>query len=300
MPPKRRPRTVSISARKPKRPRNGSSETQSTENTKHDLVPARPPLLAPPRELRDQIYHEVWKEKPPFEVVLPDKTTQRLTEGSVVHFDRKCHVFKISSGDCEEPSEAASSPRTKTSKGTTPPWIFANRQILEEAMEQFNRQTSWNYVEKRNREQTKDRTVIPSRISVSRSQSRRRQIQHLLALQNACAIKLSQAVKTSIFGKMDDKERPIHTMDCNAVSTELLQMIGSGIGGTTNLKRLHILLPHRNSSIRTFETSYRYEYTGIGNTGHAEPSDFCAHGGIQRQFANRRTVCKPTHSIWRR
>jgi hypothetical protein len=218
----------------------------------------------------------------------------------VVHFDRKCHVFKISSGDCEEPSEAASSPRTKTSKGTTPPWIFANRQILEEAMEQFNRQTSWNYVEKRNREQTKDRTVIPSRISVSRSQSRRRQIQHLLALQNACAIKLSQAVKTSIFGKMDDKERPIHTMDCNAVSTELLQMIGSGIGGTTNLKRLHILLPHRNSSIRTFETSYRYEYTGIGNTGHAEPSDFCAHGGIQRQFANRRTVCKPTHSIWRR
>jgi hypothetical protein len=42
-------------------------------------------------------------------------------------------------------------------------------------------------------------------------------------------------------------------MDCNAVSTELLQMLGSGIGGTTNLKRLHILLRievHQPESLR--------------------------------------------------
>jgi hypothetical protein len=126
-------------------------------------------------------------------------------------------------------------------------WILADTQTLEEAIEQFNRQATWTYVDKRNSSYVRGLTVISPTLPFPRRHGRRRQVRQLLAVQTACGIELSPALAAYTYGRMDDKERPVYCLEFERSAMPLLQMVGVGKDRTTNLKHLDILLlakPH--------------------------------------------------------
>ncbi|KAF1942707.1 hypothetical protein EJ02DRAFT_511483 [Clathrospora elynae] len=248
MPPKHRQQSATVS--EPKRTR-----TASSGRTKTQIVATKPasPFFALPREIRDQIYHEIWRMKPPFEVALSHKGNYHNNPKEYVHL-RDYHVFRITYenleiipgllleeqlGSCETSSleELLDSAKLQPNRSTSP-WILASRQVLEEAMEQFNRQMSWTYVN-----YSTGRTNTPTlawRSPRAKRANRQRKDPQLLAVENACHLILATQLTLNTLGEMDAKENAISRVMFDQKATELLHVLGQGTVGSKSLKRLHL------------------------------------------------------------
>jgi hypothetical protein len=90
-------------------------------------APKRASLMGLPRELRDQVCHEVWKLKSDFEVALDEEPTTRRPKKqiAVVHYG--------AAGDELDPVAAQPAPRAAKSKI----WFLANKQLCAEVIQQF-------------------------------------------------------------------------------------------------------------------------------------------------------------------
>jgi hypothetical protein len=157
------------------------------------------------------------------------------------------YIFKVSYRKPEVRPEHSSSSPSKTSTATkmNPPWILANRQILKEAMEQYNRQATWTYI--RNTESSKDNLdtsnarAIAWRLPPARRQNRQLHARQLLALQNASNIKILE-LNLWVQHSIDDRKRPVHSVEFCGLGAKLLPLLEAGIAGTTNLKHLHLVM----------------------------------------------------------
>jgi hypothetical protein len=86
------------------------------------------PFLRLPREIRDLIYHEIWQNKLPFTIISQD--SEFMVE------------YEICSTQGYQVTIPGLKARSKQSKYPAP-WILTNKQILVEAVEQFQHKSSW-------------------------------------------------------------------------------------------------------------------------------------------------------------
>lgn len=91
------------------------------------------PFFPLPQELRDMIYHEIWKDKPAFLVRLPYDRSKPF---------RYCY-FAVSYNTVNVPYTDLSRPPTKSESAF---WFLTSRQMLAEAMNQFHRVAVWSYI----------------------------------------------------------------------------------------------------------------------------------------------------------
>lgn len=83
-----------------------------------------------PRELRDEVYNELWKNKPAFNV-------------SFGPYSFKIYYFIETEAELRKPAQMNGGKRGWRSIVLNPLWIYANGQLLQEAIEQFQRQCTW-------------------------------------------------------------------------------------------------------------------------------------------------------------
>ncbi|KAH7391858.1 hypothetical protein BKA66DRAFT_28714 [Pyrenochaeta sp. MPI-SDFR-AT-0127] len=206
-------------------------------------------FLALPRELRDQIYHEIWRTKPPFEVALPAKGDPH-SAAQVYGMCNDYHVFKIFYELLEAPSPMTIIPtknkkssarlsRTKIKPKRPVPWFIVSRQILHESMEQFNRQAAWGYITcsygRKERQLAVWKPLYAKRYSGRISPK-------LLALGNAATLNMPNLLTMYVHGEMDANENPLNSVIFDRNAAELLRALGCGLAGTTSLKHLSIVL----------------------------------------------------------
>ncbi len=134
-----------LKANKPRKRQHVDAELPSepAHVSQDDAIQAEssPFFLVLPREIRDQIYHEIWKQKVPF----------------LIDFPRDQYQFKVRYDDAEEPTDYSARPfgaerfwedneDDDVEIIHQPLWILANNQMLEEAMAQFHRKLTWTFV----------------------------------------------------------------------------------------------------------------------------------------------------------
>lgn len=205
--------------------------------------------LALPRELRDQIYHEIWRKKLPFEVALPAKGDS-LGGVEVYGMGDSYHFFKIfyelleTNSPTIKPSTkpqsfSAKSSRTRVKTKPPGPWFLTNKQTLHEAMEQFNRQAAWSYISSSYGRKERQLAVWKPLYTKRRST---RTGPKLLALRNASTIDMPNLLTMYVHGEMDANEIPITRLIFDRTTVELLQVLEPSLAGTMSLKSLSIAL----------------------------------------------------------
>jgi hypothetical protein len=105
---------------------SASAKRRKTENFSNRTLDSR--FLQLPRELRDQIYHHVWSTKLPFTI------THQQSEFMVEYEILSAEEFRITLPGLEKRSKKSENPA---------PWFLVNKQILGEAIEQFQYRSRW-------------------------------------------------------------------------------------------------------------------------------------------------------------
>jgi hypothetical protein len=202
------------------------------------------------RELQDQTYHELWTEKASFEVTLLDSVHSKTSTPDAVG-RHSFHVFHIIYVKADTSHGLSRRPQDCESRASNLklPWILTDGQIFQEAMEQFDIETTWTYARKVAYYQAEppDLQIMGWKLPLSGRQSRPRKVRQLLALQNAYCIEVSTHLELMIHGEVDDREsQACRVRFEDAKATPLLQLLATGIARSANLKRLSLhLLPHR-------------------------------------------------------
>ncbi|KAF2255456.1 hypothetical protein BU26DRAFT_156336 [Trematosphaeria pertusa] len=117
---------ASTAPQQPSTPTTSSSKRRKT-CTPISHQPASAFFALLPRELRDQIYHEIWAHKRPFYLIY--KETEFVVE------------YSIRVG-LRPPFPRLRCPNRPLLPS---PWFFANKQMLAEAITQFDRQSTWTF-----------------------------------------------------------------------------------------------------------------------------------------------------------
>jgi hypothetical protein len=100
-------------------------------------APAPTSLMGLPREMRDQIYHEVWNQKAAFDIALPGKQKQSTgPQLAKVQYDMGYPLLY-------QGHEPKPTPQRE-------PWFLASKQLCVEAIEQFQRGATWIFIGCRN------------------------------------------------------------------------------------------------------------------------------------------------------
>lgn len=252
MPLKRSRQAISASA--PKRTRRTYGRPDPPEEVEDGTEALTAPrtlahsFLTLPRELRDLIYHECWSSCSAFKAALPKK-------GSIVRVPKQpqyledFYIFNVQYNSCLEPMDppAVNSTLTfretfATTKGKSPtlPWFLANKQVLSEALQQFNRLATWTHI-----------ILLPGDMEIIQlaswklpvpSRRKTKYIPLLLALDNAHTIDMARSFTLYTHGEMDETEKPIHRIAFHASTTPLLKTLASSVASMPNLKHLHIRL----------------------------------------------------------
>lgn len=104
------------------------SDVTSVPRKRPNIVKKRPlPFLELPREIRDIVYHEIWRFKAPFQI---------FYRGTLYAVKYEALSPKI---ETVTPLQRTRARRSKPRN----PWILANKQVLNEAIEQFQRKAIW-------------------------------------------------------------------------------------------------------------------------------------------------------------
>lgn len=136
MPPKRQ-RNTRDGHRKHQR-RNNDTQISATPQPTHfhplnGVSPTTSLFFDLPKEIRDQVYHEIWKQSTPVLVVYKqEKTAFKL------FYDVAMDRIQAEK-DTPEENEPYMDCRTTFDTG----WLLTSRRIQEEAMEQLNRRSTW-------------------------------------------------------------------------------------------------------------------------------------------------------------
>jgi hypothetical protein len=232
MAPKRRKITLGKSNTK-RQHSSRNTNPQSVDN----LVVTRTPVLADPstpslilslpRELRDLIYHQIWSTRQPFELALPQKSDRHLAKSDYFIFT----VHYSLQGTPTKPD------RTQRSQGQSHIWWLANKQVCNEAIDQFQREATWTLTNDSGRPEN----VYHGTWRNPASRGRATRIGPvLLTPGGASNIHLGKCLVIHTLGEMDCSEKPIHRMTFQ--ESDLLQRLGSGLAGTANLRRLELNL----------------------------------------------------------
>ncbi len=270
--PRKRLRQAETTASTPKRARTTTRSkptpkpTKSTQNSKANVsvIPPRSTFatsfLLLPRELRDQIYHEAWLLKPAFEVALPELGNHH--HSGQEHGPREYyHIFKISYPVIENPPPGCKLERNihvnesnfiTTSRSKPQPctaWILASKQILYEAMLQFNQKATWTYSACHRGQKT--RQLAAWRLLNANSRSSRIS-PILLALSNAANVHVPGQFVTRLYAAMDMGEAPFLNVELRMDALKLLHPLVSGISGTMALQRLSLQM-HASTWWRGYE-----------------------------------------------
>ncbi|KAF1845848.1 uncharacterized protein K460DRAFT_366698 [Cucurbitaria berberidis CBS 394.84] len=184
-----------------------------------------------PRELRDKIYHEIWKTKPPFEVTLGHNSIE----------DVEAYIFKVvyesSARPQHEPEVKPSSAVLAQKK--TKPWYLASKRMLSEVMEQFNHQATWKFIAFHSN--FKDRQPAVWRPPKARTRPTR-QSPILLSLHGASSIDLSVDLELFLYSEIGSNERPQNSIIFYHTTISLLTAMRSALAGTTTLRHLSLVL----------------------------------------------------------
>lgn len=101
-----------------------ATNARSTSATSPPPIPvSASPLFALPRELRDMIFDEVWKQVPSFKIRYSSQVSRVTYCGTMVE-------PTITTVDSNSPTACS-------------PWIFADEQVFQEATEQLQRWSGW-------------------------------------------------------------------------------------------------------------------------------------------------------------
>ncbi|KAF2134169.1 hypothetical protein P153DRAFT_353358 [Dothidotthia symphoricarpi CBS 119687] len=226
MPPKRQKKTVTSSGQKRQRKfeelRHSYPAFQDALGTGAVSKNPNACFLGIPRELRDLIYHEIWKTKKPFKVGLPQRNDFRIFE---VQY----------SADIVEPREDALTPTVQRS-----PWILASKQVLEEAIQQFQREASWTYMN-RPSFNTDVRQIGGWSSSITRRPANRRS-PILLTIDTVPIIKFPQSLLMGAYGEMDNRETPIYRIQFYSDTRHLLQSLFASVSRTASLRSLSLVV----------------------------------------------------------
>jgi len=103
-----------------------SAKRRKVKNPGNISLPST--FLRLPREIRDLVYHEIWRTKLPFTI------TNQNSEFMVEYEIPSIEGFQVTLPGLE----------TRSRKWAYPaPWFLANKQILKEAIEQFQHKAKW-------------------------------------------------------------------------------------------------------------------------------------------------------------
>jgi hypothetical protein len=116
------------------------SQRSSTANP-----PALTSLMSLPRELRDQVYHEVWKQKTTFDIALPGEQNR----GKGPHLAKVYYTMGYAVPNRYPVPPQAHKPKPKRTPQRKP-WFLASKQLCAEAIEQFQRGVTWTFIGCRN------------------------------------------------------------------------------------------------------------------------------------------------------
>ena len=214
---------------------------------------ASSPFFRLPRELRDQIYHDIWRRKPRFDVSLPDKGDHHIA-GQYHGRKERYHMFQIVYQSIPTPLpqnkvvrydspidyDAGQAAKKKDEEFTNPaPWILTNKQILHEAMQQFTYQATWIYSVSNLGRSTQQLAAwrLPS---TPRGAPRFSPI--LLALRNAAKIHFPTQFELSVFAVMGQKGAPFMKVDLSTTAKAILQHMKADLNGATSVNRLSLNL----------------------------------------------------------
>lgn len=109
---------------RPAPPAKSSSTTLSAKSTNTTS------FFSLPRELRDEVYHELWKGKLAFIVIY----------GA---YEFQIHYIETEF-ESEEPVQTTFRENGRKKFMSKSPWIYTNGQVLQEAIEQFQRHCTWS------------------------------------------------------------------------------------------------------------------------------------------------------------
>lgn len=124
-----------------KAPRSKCGKTSSSSNAKPIFR-----FFDLPREIRDQAYDEIWRTKKSF-----------IT---------RYHAFQFYV-EYEITADPYSLTPPQPGGASTPPWLVANKQLTQEAIEQFQRKATWVYLERENMEWIRLHFVPKARALIS-------------------------------------------------------------------------------------------------------------------------------------
>ncbi|KAF2015975.1 hypothetical protein BU24DRAFT_422291 [Aaosphaeria arxii CBS 175.79] len=120
----------------PKRKRGEVPTRIGSDPKRTRLRVARPSFFLLPRELRDQIYHEIWKTAAPSVVQINDYTFD---------VDYECAKTRNSDDPIQPQDQPKSTNPKRRGRPTRPrsPWFQASKQFMQEAIDQFHRRSHW-------------------------------------------------------------------------------------------------------------------------------------------------------------
>jgi hypothetical protein len=228
MAPKRR--KIKLGSSNTKRRRSSSNTNPQTLDS---LVVTRTPVAADPstpslflslpRELRDLIYHQIWSTRQPFELALPQKSDRPLAENDYF-------IFTVHYSLHGTPTKTNRQQRYQRQSHI---WCLANKQVCNEAIDQFQREATWTLI---------NISCLPESLYLGtwrKPASRGRAVRMgpvLLTPGGAFNIHLGKCIEMHTLGEMDSSEKPIHRIAFQ--QSNLLQRLGSSLSGTANLRSL--------------------------------------------------------------
>ncbi|KAF2832217.1 hypothetical protein CC86DRAFT_366083 [Ophiobolus disseminans] len=137
------------SSQKRRAPNGTASKAKRSKSTSSPTSAQTSLFFTLPRELRDSVYHELWKTKDAF-VVRYGRHEFKIYYGDAVEEDES-EDLEILRGDIEtvrlvEEITGVDIMKKRKRKSRNPPmapWICASKQFLHETIEQFQRQCTW-------------------------------------------------------------------------------------------------------------------------------------------------------------
>jgi len=129
--------TTASASKRQRRSKNVASKSSDTGTTTQPSTTAHSPaptsFFSLPRELRDQIYHEIWRTKAGFELALPE-----LRGHHSGGFDKQIVQVRYAK------AMVVHRARNPQNKGRV--WFLASKQLCAEAIQQFQRGAAWSFI----------------------------------------------------------------------------------------------------------------------------------------------------------